>query len=128
MITIDMIKAMLIAGAGGFVGTCCRYLVGRWSSSLFHGSFPIGTFIVNIVGCFLIGMFFGLLEKGHLMTPGENILLITGFCGGFTTFSTFACDIWTLGSKGDWVTTVVYLGLSVILGVVLVWVGRAIIR
>ena len=50
----------------------------------------MGTFLVNIIGCFLIGLFFGLLEKAHVMTPGENVLLITGFCGGFTTFSSFA--------------------------------------
>ena len=56
-----MIKAMLIAGAGGFVGTCGRYLVGKWCSGMFHGAFPMGTFMVNIIGCFLIGLFFGLL-------------------------------------------------------------------
>ncbi len=72
-----MIKAMLIAGAGGFVGTCGRYLVGKWCSGMFHGAFPMGTFMVNIIGCFLIGLFFGLLEKAHVMTPGENVLLIT---------------------------------------------------
>ena len=49
-----MIKAMLIAGCGGFVGTCGRYLVGKWCSGMFHGSFPMGTFLVNIIGCFII--------------------------------------------------------------------------
>lgn len=119
---------MLIAGAGGFVGTCCRFLVGRWSSGLFHGSFPIGTFLVNIIGCFLIGIIFGLLEKTELLSPNQNVLLITGFCGGFTTFSAFANDMLALGSKGDWGTLALYLGTSVILGVLLVWVGRAIVR
>ena len=123
-----MIKAMLIAGCGGFVGTCGRYLVGKWCSGMFHGSFPMGTFLVNIIGCFIIGLFFGLLEKAHVMTPGENVLLITGFCGGFTTFSSFADDMWILGSKGDWTTFAIYLALSVILGVLLVWGGRALIR
>lgn len=89
-----MIKAMLLAGCGGFVGTCGRYLVGKWCSGIFHGAFPMGTFMVNLIGCFLIGLFFGLLEKAHVMTPGENVLLITGFCGGFTTFSSFADDMW----------------------------------
>ena len=95
---------MLLAGCGGFVGTCGRYLVGKWCSGMWHGSFPMGTFLVNIIGCFIIGLFFGLLEKAHVMTPGENVLLITGFCGGFTTFSSFADDMWVLGSKGDWTT------------------------
>lgn len=123
-----MIRAMLIAGAGGFVGTCGRYLVGKWCAGMFHGSFPLGTFMVNVIGCFLIGLFFGLLEKAHVMTPGENVLLITGFCGGFTTFSSFADDMWVLGSKGDWSTFVLYLAASVICGVLLVWAGRALIR
>lgn len=56
-----MIKMMLIAGAGGFVGTCGRYLVGKWSGAMFHGSFPMGTFLVNVIGCFIIGLLFGLL-------------------------------------------------------------------
>lgn len=123
-----MIKAMLIAGAGGFVGTCGRYLVGKWAAGMWHGAFPMGTFLVNVIGCFIIGLFFGLLEKAHVMTPGENVLLITGFCGGFTTFSSFADDMWVLGNKGDWATCALYLAASVILGVLLVWAGRAIIR
>ena len=62
------------------------------------------------------------------MTAGENVLLITGFCGGFTTFSSFADDMWVLGNKGDWATFALYLGLSVVVGVLLVWAGRALIR
>ena len=58
-----MIKMMLIAGAGGFVGTCCRYLVTRWCAMLFSGSWPLGTFLVNVVGCFVFGVLLGLFEK-----------------------------------------------------------------
>lgn len=123
-----MIKSMLIAGAGGFVGTCGRFLVGKWCAGMFHGPFPMGTFLVNVIGCFLIGIFFGLLEKAHVMTPGENLLLITGFCGGFTTFSSFADDMWVLGSKGEWATCTAYFVATVVIGVLLVWAGRAIIR
>lgn len=71
-----MIKAMILAGCGGFVGTCGRYLVGKWASGMFHGSFPMGTFLVNIIGCFIIGLFFGLLEKAHVMSASENVLFI----------------------------------------------------
>ena len=123
-----MIKMMLIAGAGGFVGTCGRFLIGKWSDGMFHGTFPLGTFLVNIIGCFIIGIFFCILEKSHVMTTGENVLLITGFCGGFTTFSSFADDIWKLGNNGDWMTCLFYFLATVILGVLLVWGGRAIIR
>ncbi len=123
-----MFKAMLIAGAGGFIGTCGRFLVGELCSALFHGSFPLGTFTVNIIGCFIIGLFLGLLEKERIITPGANFLLITGFCGGFTTFSAFADDMLTLGNKGDWTTFALYASASVICGILLVWVGRALVR
>ena len=123
-----MIKAMILAGCGGFVGTCGRYLLGKWASGMFHNAFPMGTFLVNIIGCFIIGLFFGLLEKAHVMTPSENVLLITGFCGGFTTFSSFANDLLVLGNKGDWTTGIIYLCASVIIGVLLVCGGRALIR
>ncbi|MDE5745650.1 MAG: fluoride efflux transporter CrcB [Paramuribaculum sp.] len=123
-----MIKMMLIAGVGGFVGTCGRFLIGKWSSGMYVGSFPVGTFLVNIMGCFIVGLLFGLIEKAHVISAGENVLLITGFCGGFTTFSSFANDMWVIGSKGDWSTFVFYLAASVIIGVLLVWAGRALIR
>lgn len=123
-----MFKEILIAGCGGFVGIAGRYLVGKWSAGIWHGAFPMGTFLVNIIGCFIIGLFFGLLENAKVMTPQENVLLITGFCGGFTTFSSFADDMWVLGQQGQWVTFGVYLGLSVVLGILCVWAGRAIIR
>ncbi len=119
---------MLIAGAGGFVGTCLRYLVGKWCSVIFSGTFPLGTFMVNMVGCFLIGLFCGFLEKSQIVTAGENLLLITGFCGGFTTFSSFANDMLAFSDKGEWLTFSVYLSLSIIFGILLVWVGRAIAR
>lgn len=123
-----MFKEILIAGCAGFVGTAGRYLIGKWSNGMWHGAFPMGTFLVNLIGCFIIGLFFGLLEHAKVMTPSQNVLLITGFCGGFTTFSSFAYDMWVLGSKGDWVTFGLYLAMSVVFGVLLVWAGRAIIR
>lgn len=123
-----MFKAMLIAGVGGFAGTCLRYLVARLCSGVFHGPFPLGTFLVNIIGCFAIGLLLGLCEKNHTISPEGSLLLITGFCGGFTTFSTFANDMWSLGNKGDWTTSALYLAASIICGIWLVWAGRAIVR
>lgn len=123
-----MIKMMLLAGCGGFVGSCGRFLVSRLCTGMWHGAFPVGTFAVNMAGCLLIGLFMGLLEKTHVMTPEGSALFITGFCGGFTTFSTFAGEMWILGQKGDWITSALYLALSVVVGVALVWGGRALIR
>lgn len=91
-------------------------------------TFPVGTFLVNIIGCFLIGIVLGMLEKSAVMSTTMRLLLVTGFCGGFTTFSAFADELWTLGNKGDWTTSVIYLVASILVGVLLVWAGRALIR
>lgn len=119
---------MIIAGCGGFVGTAGRYLIGRFTSTFWSGSFPLSTFIVNILGCFLMGLFLGLLENSKTLTPQHSLLLLTGFCGGFTTFSTFSADMLQLISKGNWLLFAIYLGLSILLGIASVWAGRAIIR
>ncbi len=115
---------MLIAGCGGFAGTCCRYLTGRLCAVLTTMTFPISTFAVNALGCLLIGLLCGLSERTGIITQGHGLLLITGFCGGFTTFSTFANDIWVLGAKGDVLTGILYLVATVVAGVALVWAGR----
>lgn len=123
-----MLKEILLAGCGGFIGTAGRYLIGKGCTAIWHHPFPLATFLVNILGCFLIGLLFGLAEHTKLLTPSQNLLLVTGFCGGFTTFSTFANDIWVLGSKGDWTTSLLYLLLSVILGILAVCAGRLLLH
>ena len=123
-----MLKELLMVGCGGFVGTAGRYLVGRWVSDLWSGIFPLGTFLVNIIGCFVIGVCSGLIEETKLLSPQQGLMLTTGFCGGFTTFSAFANEMRILGQQGQWVTFGVYLGLSVVLGILCVWAGRAVIR
>ena len=119
---------MLIAGLGGFIGTCLRFLTGK----LFHvagaAAFPWGTFTVNLVGSFVIGIFFGLAEKTHVISPSMNVFLITGFCGGFTTFSSFSDDMFLLLQQRHWLSFGLYVGLSFTLGLLLVWLGRSLIK
>ncbi|MCM1317456.1 MAG: fluoride efflux transporter CrcB [Bacteroides sp.] len=119
-----MIESMIIAGIGGFFGTCGRYLTGVAAKRMFSGSFPAGTFIVNIVGCFLIGIFFGLWGR-HEMDAAVKALLITGFCGGFTTFSSFSHDQLKLLREGKYLTWGLYLVLTVVLGLAAVYAGMA---
>lgn len=123
-----MLKDLIIIGSGGFVGAAGRYLVSKLTMSFWHGAFPLGTFVVNIVGCFIIGLLFGLLAHTNILNHNHNLLLVTGFCGGFTTFSTFANEMWVLGHKDDWWTFAIYLTLSVVVGILCVWAGRALIR
>ncbi len=119
---------MIIAGLGGFIGTCLRFLVGKFCHLYFPTTFPWGTFIVNIVGCFLIGIFFGLAEKSHAISPSMNVFLITGFCGGFTTFSSLSDDMYLLLDGKHWLDFSLYFTLSFILGLLLVWLGRNLIK
>lgn len=123
-----MFKAMIIAGFGGFIGTCLRFLTGKFAHFLCASAFPWGTFAVNIIGSFVIGIFFGLAEKTHLISPSMNVFLITGFCGGFTTFSSFADDMYLLLQQKHWLYFGLYVGLSFLLGLVLVWLGRSLIK
>lgn len=121
-------KMMLLAGVGGFVGTCLRYLTGRLCHLWTLGGFPLGTFVVNVVGCFVIGALLGLAERENILSPTMNVMLVTGFCGGFTTFSSFADDIFLLMQQRSWMLLTLYAGLSLVLGVVMVWLGRAVVK
>ena len=123
-----MFKTMLIAGLGGFIGTCLRFLTGKACHMLTTSAFPWGTFTVNIIGSFVIGIFFGLAEKHNVISPSMNVFLITGFCGGFTTFSSFSDDMYLLLQHRQWLNFGLYVGLSFALGLLLVWLGRSLIK
>ena len=122
-----MLKAMLLAGMGGFVGTCLRFIVGKLCHAIAVTTFPWGTFVVNVVGSLLIGIFFGLAERGNVISASMNVFLITGFCGGFTTFSSFSDDIYLLLQQRHWVLGAVYVVSSLTLGLAMVWAGRDIV-
>ncbi len=122
-----MIRLIMIAGAGGFLGTVSRFLTSRYFQNLFLSSFPLGTFIVNITGCLLIGIFFGLSEKGNLLSPEWRMFLTVGFCGGFTTFSTFAGENIALLKDGNFFYFALYTGLSVFLGLMATFLGNSIV-
>ena len=123
-----MFKAMLVAGLGGFIGTCLRFLTGKLCHAVCASAFPWGTFTVNIAGSFIIGMLFGLAEKTSLISPMMNVLLITGFCGGFTTFSSMSGDMFILLQQRHWMLFGLYVVASFALGLLMVWCGRSVIK
>ena len=91
-----MLRTILIVGTGGFMGSVMRYLVQFYVEKGMSSTFPMGTLIANIVGSFVIGMVFALAEKGNLMSSEWRIFLTVGICGGFTTFSAFAFNNFTM--------------------------------
>ena len=119
---------MIIAGLGGFLGTCLRFLTGKLCHVIFTSAFPWGTFVVNVAGSFIIGIFFGLAEKTHLISSSMNVFLITGFCGGFTTYSSMADDMYLLLQQKHWVYFGTYVGLTLLLGILMVYLGRSLVK
>ena len=95
-----MLKTLLFIGMGSFTGGVLRYLISRYVQNFLTPSFPLGTLLVNILGCFAIGLFYGLFERGNLMNPNLKMFLTVGFCGGFTTFSTFMNENFQLIKDG----------------------------
>lgn len=123
-----MFKTILIVGAGGFLGSIARYLTQVYAEKIFHTTFPLGTFIANMLGCFIIGLAFALAEKGDLMSAEWRIFLTVGFCGGFTTFSSFAYNNFSFLKDQTLWPFFLNIGLSVFLGILAVYLGVLCIR
>lgn len=119
---------ILLVGAGGFVGSVARFLSGQLIVRYYPSSFPWGTFAVNIVGCFLIGMIYAFSEKGNLLSPEMRLLLATGFCGGFTTFSSFAYESIALMKDGELFYTFLYVAASIVIGFLAAYLGVFIVK
>ena len=123
-----MIKYILLVGLGGGIGSITRYLCQKWFAANYPHPFPWGTFVVNLIGCFLIGVIYAASEKSAVLSPQTRLFLATGFCGGFTTFSTFAFENMNLLRSGDTSYFFLYTIGSVVLGITGVLGGVAIMK
>ena len=120
---------ILAIGGGGFIGAVARYLL---STTLQHQvkpeQFPIGIFVVNIVGCFLIGLLAGLFELKSWMNVELRLFVFVGLLGGFTTFSTYLNDTYILGKDGEFIAALLNVGGQVIVGLLFVSLGYHLVR
>ena len=122
-------KELLLVGAGGFVGSVLRYLVGGAAQRLAPTlSFPLGTFTVNVVGCLAIGLLSGLAETRDLIGPQARLFLTVGLLGGFTTFSAFGYETGVLARDAERLYALVNVAASVTVGLGAVWVGQVLGR
>ena len=118
-----MLKSVLIVGIGSFVGGSLRYIISLIMKDLCKQGFPWGTLAVNLVGCFLIGVVFALFSRFSSTSHPWCLLLTTGLCGGFTTFSTFANESLQMLQNGQWGGFLAYVAISVAAGISLTALG-----
>lgn len=118
-----MLRNLLIVGAGGFFGSIARYALAKAVQERIDGSFPWGTFSVNVLGCLCIGILYGLGERQGWMQGTGWLLLATGFCGGFTTFSTLTLENLKLAQAQLPLQALLYSALSLMLGYACCWAG-----
>lgn len=121
-------KQVLFVGLGGAAGSILRYLTSVVTLKFYSASFPISTFIVNVIGCFLAGLIFGSITQESADAQNLKLLLVTGFCGGFTTFSAFALENVRLMNSGNPSTAVLYTIASIAAGLLAAWLGLSFVR
>ncbi|WP_303315837.1 fluoride efflux transporter CrcB [Flavivirga abyssicola] len=120
-------KQLLLVFLGGGFGSVLRYIIGKYLNSAETG-IPYGTFAANILGSLLIGIILGLAAKNDSLTQNQTLLLATGFCGGFTTFSTFAYENHVFLKSGDFTSFAFYTIASFIVGFLAVFLGMFLVK
>jgi fluoride exporter len=120
-------KILLAIGTGSFIGGVLRYLLSQFIQGRVVQAFPLGTLVVNILGCLLIGLVFGFSERGQVSAEWR-LFLATGILGGFTTFSAFSYETLTLFRDGQLFYAMAYISASVLLGIAATYAGFALVK
>jgi CrcB protein len=108
-------KIVLLIFAGGGLGSVARYLIFRWVTALHQLNFPLGTLVVNVVACFVLGIVVGFADHKQLLSADARIFWAVGFCGGFSTFSTFSVEVLALFQQPAVINGMGYILASVVL-------------
>lgn len=120
-------KHILLVFLGGGFGSVLRFIIGKWLNNSENG-LPYGTFAANIIGSLLIGIILGLAAKNDTLTQSQTLLLATGFCGGFTTFATFAYENHVFLRSGDFMSFAIYTIISFVIGFLAVFLGMFLVK
>ena len=120
-------KDIFLVGIGGMAGSIIRYIISKNISHIYD-SFPLGTFVVNIIGCLLAGVLFKYISLNKEINIDLSLFLIVGFCGGFTTFSAFTIDSINLLNENKFLLLFSYTILSSIVGILFCYIGMIIIK
>lgn len=115
-------KQLVLVFIGGGLGSVLRFIIGKWLNNAENG-IPYGTFMANIIGSLLIGLILGYAAKNNSLSESQTLLLATGFCGGFTTFSTFAYENHVFLKSGDFTSFAFYTIASFVIGFLAVFAG-----
>lgn len=118
-------EKILLVALGGGIGATTRYLVSDWAAQRFGSEFPYGTLIVNLAGCFMIGLFMQLVTDRIIVNPYWRLLITVGFLGGLTTFSSFSYETIKLINDGEILYAVYNTLISVVIGLLATWIGIA---
>jgi len=116
-------KQLFIVGIGGFIGSIARFLVQKLNLHWHFLSIPLGTLTVNVLGSLIIGIIIGISAKSEIIPPNVRLFLMVGFCGGFTTFSSFTGENLALMQNGQLASALLYTGFSIFFGFLAVYLG-----
>ncbi|TDU42696.1 camphor resistance protein CrcB [Gelidibacter sediminis] len=120
-------KQLVLVFIGGGIGSILRYIIGKYLNSASTG-IPYGTFAANILGSLFIGIILGLAMKNNNLSENQILFLATGFCGGFTTFSTFAYENHVFLKSGDFMSFAIYTIASFVIGFLAVFGGMYLVK
>ena len=121
-------ESLLFVAMGGGIGSVVRYLTSLWAAEHLGADFPFGTLIVNVAGCYIIGLFMILATERFLLPNYWRLLVASGFLGGLTTFSSFSFETMKLAQEGAWPSAAVNLAANLITGLLATWLGMVTAR